>query len=99
MLLLHEFACWPQAINVPPLQGPALQGPKLKNLPNPDRLQGRMQLQVVVTDKSGKPVTGMERKDFALLDDKMQAMIVSRSTSRSLTFARTMATTISRNPG
>jgi VWFA-related protein len=34
-------------------------------------------LDVVVTDKHGKPVTGLQQKDFALLDDKLPQSITS----------------------
>jgi VWFA-related protein len=36
-----------------------------------------MTLDVVVTDKSGKPVSGLEQKDFTLLDNKQPQKIVS----------------------
>jgi VWFA-related protein len=36
-----------------------------------------MTLDVVVTDKSGKPVSGLEQKDFTLLDNKQPRKIVS----------------------
>jgi VWFA-related protein len=39
-----------------------------------------MTLDVVVTDKSGKPVPGLEQKDFALLDNKQPQKIVSFQT-------------------
>ena len=37
----------------------------------------RIFLDVVVTDKSGKPVTGLEAKDFALLDNNQPGKILS----------------------
>jgi VWFA-related protein len=36
-----------------------------------------MTLDVVVTDKAGRPVPGLEQKDFALLDNKQSQKIVS----------------------
>ena len=36
-----------------------------------------MTLDVVVTDKSGKPVPGLQQKDFTLLDNKQPQKIVS----------------------
>ena len=36
-----------------------------------------MTLDVVVTDKSGKPVAGLEQRDFTLLDNKQPQKIVS----------------------
>src|ERR1035441_10078580 len=37
----------------------------------------QMTLDVVVTDKSGKPVSGLAQKDFTLLDNKQPQKIVS----------------------
>jgi VWFA-related protein len=37
----------------------------------------QMTLDVVVTDKSGKPVSGLEQKDFTLLDNKQPQKILS----------------------
>jgi VWFA-related protein len=37
----------------------------------------RITLDVVVTDKSGKPVSGLEQKDFTLLDNKQPQKILS----------------------
>jgi VWFA-related protein len=39
--------------------------------------EGRIHLDVVVTDKSGKPVSGLELKDFTLLDNNLPAKILS----------------------
>ena len=39
--------------------------------------EGRIHLDVVVTDKSGKPVSGLELKDFTLLDNNQPAKILS----------------------
>jgi VWFA-related protein len=43
----------------------------------PDVVEGRIKLDVVVTDKSGKPVSGLDLKDFALLDNNLPAKILS----------------------
>jgi len=40
-------------------------------------VQGLMKLDVVVTDAAGKPVTGLEAKDFTLLDNGEPGKIVS----------------------
>jgi len=48
--------------------------------PSPSESQitaGRIHLDVVVTDKSGKPVSGLELKDFTLLDNNQPAKILS----------------------
>jgi len=43
----------------------------------PELAEGRIKLDVVVTDPSGKPVTGLERKDFSLLDNGQKSQILS----------------------
>ena len=43
----------------------------------PGVVEGRIKLDVVVTDKSGKPVSGLDLKDFALLDNNLPAKILS----------------------
>jgi VWFA-related protein len=53
------------------------QSPELKIRPAPAPKEGRIHIDVVVTDKSGKPVTGLEFKDFTVLDNKQPAKIVS----------------------
>jgi VWFA-related protein len=39
--------------------------------------EGRIEIDAVVTDMAGKPVHGLELKDFTLLDDKHPAMILT----------------------
>jgi VWFA-related protein len=39
--------------------------------------EGKIKLDVVVTDDAGKPVAGLEQKDFTLLDNKKQRPILS----------------------
>ena len=49
---------------------PALQIPMLASLsPTYDAEEGLIKLDVVVTDKLGKPISGIARKDFKLLDN------------------------------
>ena len=43
----------------------------------PDVVEGRIKLDVMVTDKSGKPVSGLDLKDFTLLDNSLPAKILS----------------------
>ena len=43
----------------------------------PQVAEGRIHLDVVVTDQSGKPVSGLELKDFKLLDNNQPAKILS----------------------
>jgi len=45
--------------------------------PVPDPTQGMIRLDVVVTDKSGNPVTGLRQQDFTLRDNGEPANIVS----------------------
>jgi VWFA-related protein len=45
--------------------------------PAPGAAEGRIHLDVVVTDKPGKPVPGVELKDFTLLDNNQPAKILS----------------------
>jgi VWFA-related protein len=45
--------------------------------PNPDAPQGKIKLDVVVTDDAGRPVAGLEQKDFTLLDNKKPRPILS----------------------
>lgn len=57
----------------------ASQAPTLAPRPAPasDAAEGLIQLDVVVTDKSGKPVTGLGAEDFTLLDNGQPEKIVS----------------------
>ena len=43
----------------------------------PDRATGKMTFDVAVTDKSGKPVHGLEQQDFTILDNKQPRKILS----------------------
>jgi VWFA-related protein len=45
--------------------------------PNPETAQGKMKIDVLVTDASGHPVAGLTRQDFALLDNKQPQPILS----------------------
>lgn len=45
--------------------------------PGPDTSRGMVQLDVVVTDPSGNPISGLSEKDFTLLDDGKPQKIVS----------------------
>lgn len=61
---------WPPS----PGQGPALA---VRPAPGPPTEPGRFELDVVVTDKAGKPVTGLEESDFTLLDDNRPTKILA----------------------
>ena len=57
-------------------QAPVLN-PRTPTAPVPDATDGHIHLDVVVTDKAGKPVSGLALKDFTLLDDGRPANILS----------------------
>lgn len=67
VIVLACFSCAGLAQQSTPSQGAA-----------PEASAGRrISLDVVVTDKSGKPVAGLQQQDFTLLDDKQQQPILS----------------------
>src|SRR5271165_1769405 len=45
--------------------------------PRPDGTDGRIQLDIVVTGKHGAPVSGLDPKDFTIVDNKKNQDIVS----------------------
>jgi VWFA-related protein len=49
----------------------------LAQVPAPEHGEGRIKLDVVVTDKAGKPVSGLDAKDFTLLDNNQPGKILS----------------------
>jgi len=67
LLAVPGFACGQQAGGPTPVSNPA----------NPTVSVGRIKLDVVVTDKAGKPVTGLQAQDFSLVDNKSSQKIVS----------------------
>jgi VWFA-related protein len=69
----------PEGIAAQPEAVPAPQAPALttRPAPAPAAAEGRMKLDVVVTDKSGRPVSGLELKDFTLLDNNQPSKILS----------------------
>ena len=64
------------AAAAPAQQAPVLN-PRPAYAPAPNAGEGRFHLDVQVTDKQGKPVTGLELQDFTLLDDGRPAKILS----------------------
>jgi VWFA-related protein len=59
-------------------QAPAdRNNPTLSHRPPPGPLEGKVKLDVVVTDDAGQPVAGLEQKDFTLLDNKKSRPILS----------------------
>jgi VWFA-related protein len=59
-----------------PSQEPALT-PRPSAVPAPNAAEGRIHLGVVVNDKSGKPISGLELNDFTLLDNGSPSKILS----------------------
>ena len=64
-----------------PSQSPVPQAPPLTvrpaDTPASDAAEGRIHLDVVVTDKAGKPESGLEFTDFTLLDNNQPDKILS----------------------
>src|ERR1035437_3949888 len=56
---------------------PPANSPSLAPAPADESSQGRIELSVVVTDKSEKPLSGLELKDFTLLDNNQPGKILS----------------------
>jgi VWFA-related protein len=54
-----------------------VQGPTRRTEPALDAAQGLINLDVVVTDNSGKPISGLGPKDFSLLDNGQSQKILS----------------------
>src|SRR6201996_928091 len=51
--------------------------PALSHRPPPSPAEGQIKLDVLVTDDSGRPVAGLEQKDFELLDNKKPQPLLS----------------------
>src|SRR5277367_6274379 len=64
--VLVSGAGWAQQ-NLPPAGVPEPRA--AASLPATNSAEGLIKLDVVVTDKSGRPVAGLESKDFTLLDN------------------------------
>ena len=73
-LLCLPILCWAQQNPVPPAEAGQTVA---ASLPVTANREGRIHLDVVVTDRSGKPVSGLELKDFTLLDNNQPAKILS----------------------
>lgn len=79
------FLCLP-AIAIPqqganPSDSPAPQAPAVAmrstSAPAPGEQDGRIKVDMVVTNSSGNPVAGLDRNDFTLLDDNRPGKIIS----------------------
>jgi VWFA-related protein len=72
-LILMAVLCW-----MPVLAGGQKPAPPaLRHEPGATSPQGLIQLDVVVTDKSGKPIAGLSQSDFTLLDNNHPAPILN----------------------
>jgi VWFA-related protein len=87
LLVCLPILAWAQQASAPPAaagqpeaaspaapQAPALAPPPASA---PQVADGRIHLDVTVTDKSGKPISGLDLKDFTLLDNNQPAKILS----------------------
>lgn len=72
LTLASQVAAQPESAVAP-------QAPALSEHPSPalDAVQGFIHLDVLVTDRSGRPVSGLESKDFSLLDNGQPQRILS----------------------
>jgi len=75
-VLFLPVIAFTQEPGTPPPQAPAL-APRPANAPAPAPGEGRIHLDVVVTDKAGKPVAGLQAEDFTLKDNNLPAKILS----------------------
>ena len=69
----------PAAPPGPDQQAPDREHPSLSHRPPPaaGSPEGKIKLDVLVTDEAGRPVAGLEQKDFTLLDNKKPRPILS----------------------
>jgi VWFA-related protein len=79
-------ACLVVSLSLPILaytqQGaPPAPAAQARTVPATGAAQGSIKLDVVVTDQSGKPVSGLEAKDFTLWDNNQPAKILSLNAS------------------
>ncbi len=75
------FVCLPVLCsaqqNPVPAAAPAQPQAVAPSAPTPGIAEGRIHFDVVVTDKAGAPVSGLELKDFTLLDSNQPGKILS----------------------
>jgi VWFA-related protein len=78
LFFLPALVCAQQspAPGSPASEAPAL-APRSVNAPAPAPGEGRIQLDVVVTDRSGKPVADLASENFTLKDNNLPAKILS----------------------
>ena len=77
LLCSPALALAQQSPTLVPLEAERSSVPSQTSGPMPDPTQGMIRLDVVVTDKSGNPVTGLRQQDFTLQDKGQPAKIVS----------------------
>ena len=78
---LALFVClpvfsWPQQNPAPAAASTQSQAAS-PSAPQPEKKEGHIYLDVMVTDKAGAPVSGLELKDFTLLDNNQPGKILS----------------------
>jgi VWFA-related protein len=84
MLCVAMFCCASVAeaqqspVPATPSQGAERSHPELSHRPpHPDAPEGRMKLDVLVTDSAGAPIAGLQQQDFTLFDNKKPQPILS----------------------
>ena len=77
VLAWAQQAAPPQTSVSPVVAQDPAHAPRAAYTPTSAPPEGRIHLDVVVTDKSGKAVTGLELEDFTLKDDGLAAKILS----------------------
>jgi len=79
MTALRRLCVFLAAVSIPLLAQTPEQSPTPPHLTerDPDNTNNQITLDVVVTDKSGKPQAGLQQQDFTLLDNKTPQKILS----------------------
>ena len=76
LIICLPVLCWAQQ-NPAPAAAPAQPQAVAPSAPTPRIAEGRIHLDIVVTDKAGARVSGLELKDFTLLDNNQPGKILS----------------------
>jgi VWFA-related protein len=81
LLLALAFAAWRAAAQTRPAELPAVAAPTTaqRTVPKFHGLEGLIKLDVVVTDRAGKAVTGLGAHDFSVLDNGQPTGVASFS--------------------
>ena len=65
------------AVEIAQARDPVLMQRPAAGLTTPENPEGRIRLDVLVTDAAGKPVSGLTEKDFTLLDNNLPQKVIS----------------------